>query len=556
MKNLLICACLSLTAASSVFGVTASTLGSFGGIEEPLRIYRPGSDSFSNDSLINITDQGSGRFRMFLRFRANDWWDADRDTDSEDRQRAEVKVLGPRQRNGETFEYGSTWRTSPNMVTGGRFCHITQVKGYGGGDIGSPLVTTSLKTGGRVAVEYHSSGGGDGTARTWSWTPNTWTRSVVRLKIGSGGLLLASVNGDSFTGVTNRTMDRSGAPEYQPKWGLYRGCDNSQPFGDNYLEHEAVTAIQGTTNPGGVSAPSFSPAGGTYTSAQTVTLSTSTSGASIRYTTDGSTPSSSAGTLYSGPFTVGTTTTVRAIAYTGTASSSVSSATYTINTGGTVSAPSFSPGGGTYTTAQSVTLSSSTAGATIRYTTDSSTPSSTAGTIYTGPITVSTTTTIRAIAYTASASSSVSSATYTISTGTGTPVSFEAENVTVAHSGTGTSVNNDANSSNTRWISLDAENTGSWMEFTTPSIPAGTYRLSMMWKGHPSRGQLSARVDSTALPGTLDQYSANAIYPTTNLGTVTFTSAGTHKIRLTVTGKNSASSNYILSADKFTFTPQ
>jgi hypothetical protein len=41
---------------------------------------------------------------------------------------------------------------------------------------------------------------------------------------------------------------------------------------------------------GAVAAPTFSPAGGTYTSAQSVTISTTTGGASIRYTTDGSTP--------------------------------------------------------------------------------------------------------------------------------------------------------------------------------------------------------------------------------------------------------------------------
>jgi hypothetical protein len=42
-------------------------------------------------------------------------------------------------------------------------------------------------------------------------------------------------------------------------------------------------------------APSFSPAGGTYSSGQTVAISTATSGALIRYTLDGSTPSETAG---------------------------------------------------------------------------------------------------------------------------------------------------------------------------------------------------------------------------------------------------------------------
>jgi regulation of enolase protein 1 (concanavalin A-like superfamily) len=83
---------------------------------------------------------------------------------------------------------------------------------------------------------------------------------------------------------------------------------------------------------GTVAAPTFSPAGGTYASAQTVTISTTNSGASIRYTTDGSNPSETTGTLYSSPVTISTTTTLKAIAYeSGFTDSSVTSDTYTIN---------------------------------------------------------------------------------------------------------------------------------------------------------------------------------------------------------------------------------
>jgi len=80
--------------------------------------------------------------------------------------------------------------------------------------------------------------------------------------------------------------------------------------------------------------PTFSPIGGTYTSAQTVTISSATSGATIYYTTNGSQPSTSS-TKYTAPISVGTTETVNAIAVaTGFTNSAVGSASYTINSGG------------------------------------------------------------------------------------------------------------------------------------------------------------------------------------------------------------------------------
>ena len=75
----------------------------------------------------------------------------------------------------------------------------------------------------------------------------------------------------------------------------------------------------------------FSPAGGTYSSAQNVTLSCATSGANIYYTTDGSTPTSSS-TLYTGAINVSETKTIKAIAIkAGMLDSEVASATYTIS---------------------------------------------------------------------------------------------------------------------------------------------------------------------------------------------------------------------------------
>jgi hypothetical protein len=135
-------------------------------------------------------------------------------------------------------------------------------------------------------------------------------------------------------------------------------------------------------------------------------------------------------------------------------------------------------------------------------------------------------------------------------------VNFEAENVAVTASGTTTSSQTDANSSNGIWIQLDGTATGQWMEFTTPQLAPGTYSVRMMWKGNNNRGQLNLKVDGTQVGGTLDQYSAAQTYPTTTFGNVTFTTSTTHKIRLTVTGKNASSSSFKLSADKFTLVPQ
>ncbi|MBR4388877.1 MAG: endonuclease [Prevotella sp.] len=78
-----------------------------------------------------------------------------------------------------------------------------------------------------------------------------------------------------------------------------------------------------------VAPPTFSPAGGTYTTTQNVTLSCATNGASIYYTTDGTTPSASS-TPYESAITISTTTTLKVIAIKEGVSSEVVEATFTI----------------------------------------------------------------------------------------------------------------------------------------------------------------------------------------------------------------------------------
>ena len=80
-----------------------------------------------------------------------------------------------------------------------------------------------------------------------------------------------------------------------------------------------------------IGAPTASPAAGTYTSTQSVTL-TATGATSIRYTTDGTTPvCSTSSSLYSSAISITSTKTVKAIScYPNSNTSSVSSSTYTL----------------------------------------------------------------------------------------------------------------------------------------------------------------------------------------------------------------------------------
>ena len=82
-----------------------------------------------------------------------------------------------------------------------------------------------------------------------------------------------------------------------------------------------------------IAAPTFSPKAGTYSEAQTVTISCETEGITIHYTTDGTTPTAES-SIYDGPITIDKTTTLKAIAVSEEGDESqVSVARYVIRSG-------------------------------------------------------------------------------------------------------------------------------------------------------------------------------------------------------------------------------
>jgi len=105
--------------------------------------------------------------------------------------------------------------------------------------------------------------------------------------------------------------------------------------GTPHLGPPSSLTVAAYTIDGGASTstPTFSPAAGAYTSAQSVTISDATSDATIYYTTNGATPTTSS-TQYTGPIAVSSTETLQAIAVErDDTNSAVAAAAYTIASG-------------------------------------------------------------------------------------------------------------------------------------------------------------------------------------------------------------------------------
>jgi hypothetical protein len=172
--------------------------------------------------------------------------------------------------------------------------------------------TLGGSTGESVGASIHAETGAFGFSFGWTETNTlTWTQSQ-------------SIGTASGTGVTLAVSLNSGTV----------GCGQDIPVYEDTEYHtflfQQPTGAQGASCTTATATPTFSPEPGTYTSAQTVTISDATTGATIYYTTNGTAPTTSS-TKYTGPITVSGTETIKAISYVpGWAASADGSAAYTI----------------------------------------------------------------------------------------------------------------------------------------------------------------------------------------------------------------------------------
>jgi len=198
----------------------------------------------------------------------------------------------------------------------------------------SPVGTTASLS---ICNSFPSGSSGTDTVCT---TPTPAITLTVAALAASAGTILATPTPVLTSGQTVLTAQFAQAPG--PTQSASAGAPsgtvsfaaggNTLPAAKLVLDKTATfTAQTATVTTPATATPVIAPAAGTYTSAQTVSITDATAGAAIYYTQDGSTPTT-ASAPYTGSFTISTTQTIQAIAAAvGDLNSAVASSAFTIN---------------------------------------------------------------------------------------------------------------------------------------------------------------------------------------------------------------------------------
>ncbi len=244
--------------------------------------------------------------------------------------------------------------------------------------------------------------------------------------------------------------------------------------------------------------PAFNPVAGTYAAAQSVSITDATPGATIYYTTDGSTPSNTSN-LYAGPITVASSETIKAVAFAaGLQASAVASAAYVINGAAAPSSltslsPAYTSAAGSQFTL-TVNGSNFTSGSTVYWGSTALTTTLVSSTKVTAtvPATDIASPGIVSITVQTQGASTSNTLQFEIDTaGSVTPPSFSPTSVTVTAGGTATSsvtLPSSATGVSAKCLNLPAgascsysSSTGKLTITTSASTPKGTYTVTVIF---------------------------------------------------------------------------
>jgi hypothetical protein len=379
---------------------------------------------------------------------------------------------------GDTYSVTITY-TGSNVtmqlydVTAGGSCPGSKCFTYTWNNVSIPSLVGSTKAWAGLAESTNQPSGFPLLVRSWSFTslsaaatptisPSAGTygstQTVTITDSSSGSIICYNTTGNPATngigGCANGTL-YSGSFSVSEGQTVYAiAGSGTSSYGDS------AVASNNYDITGSAAQPTFSVSSGAYQGNQTLIL-TAAHGGVICYNTTGSPATNgstgcSTGTQYTTPITISSNESIYSVAGgTGLIDSGVGSATYIINQfWGTYAdspvpsaTPTFSPLPGTYSGSKSVTLASTTSGAYICYSV-SSTPLTVppypdsmggcaVGTLYSGPISVSSSQILYAIAGTTLTTYSYCGSESSGCTGTSAPSTLTAGSYTIGVQGSG-----------------------------------------------------------------------------------------------------------------------
>jgi Bacterial Ig domain/Chitobiase/beta-hexosaminidase C-terminal domain len=228
-----------------------------------------------------------------------------------------------------------------------------------------------------------------------SATDNPGGSGVKQIRYTTNGTDPTATTGTVYSGVFSVGVTTT------VKYRAFDNAGNAEAVNTQLIQIDTVAPASTIACNGTTCSSSY------YTAPVSVTLAATDTGGSgvqqIRYTTDGSDPTTTNGTVYNGAFTLSSTTTVKYRAFDNAGNAEAINAplirvdtvapTSTISCNGASCASA-------YKAAVSVSLlatdnSGGSGVQQIRYTTNGSDPTSTTGTVYSAPFTVSSTTTVK-----------------------------------------------------------------------------------------------------------------------------------------------------------------